>query len=55
MSGYRTGGWFGMVLIGAADERVAQILQEIYTRLGAGNDTQKRWAGINLPRTDLAT
>ena len=39
MSGYRTGGWFGMVLIGAADERVSQILQEIYTRLGAGNDT----------------
>lgn len=39
MSGYRTGGWFGMVLVGAADERVSQILQEIYTRLSAGNDT----------------
>ena len=39
MSGYRTGGWFGMVLIGAADERVAQILQEIYSRLSDGNDT----------------
>lgn len=39
MSGYRTGGWFGMVLVGAADEKVARILQEIYTRLGAGSET----------------
>jgi len=39
LSGYQTGGWFGMVLIGAADEQVARILREIYTRLGESNDT----------------
>ena len=33
MSGYRTGGWFGMVLIGAVDENVKDTLVTIYKRL----------------------
>ena len=36
MSGYRTGGWFGMVLIGAATARVAQLLVDIYERFSEG-------------------
>ena len=34
MSGYRTGGWFGMVLVGAADEDIKTTLITIYERLG---------------------
>jgi len=40
MSGYRTGGWFGMVLVGAADEAIKATLITIYERLGgAKSDT----------------
>lgn len=40
MSGYRTGGWFGMVLIGVADERAKTTLVTIYERLaGPENET----------------
>ena len=40
MSGYRTGGWFGMVLIGAADESARTTLVSIYERLAdADNNT----------------
>jgi UDPglucose 6-dehydrogenase len=40
LSGYRTGGWFGMVLIGAAEEQVRANLVSIYERLaGPGSDT----------------
>ena len=43
MSGYRTGGWFGMVLIGAANESIAKSLREIYQRIAqeADDDTQR--------------
>ena len=40
MVGYRTGGWFGMVLIGAAHEKIALRLKEIYERI-AGDNGQK--------------
>ena len=41
MSGYRTGGWFGMVLIGANDEVARATLVSIYNRLlGSGSDTK---------------
>ena len=33
MSGYRTGGWFGMVLIGAENEEVRKVLCSIYNRI----------------------
>jgi len=33
MVGYRTGGWFGMVLIGAEDEEAKKILSSIYQRI----------------------
>jgi len=33
MDGYRTGGWFGMVLIGGADQEVAQQLKAIYLKI----------------------
>ena len=33
MSGYRTGGWFGMVLIGAENEESRNILCSIYNRI----------------------
>jgi nucleotide sugar dehydrogenase len=33
MSGYRTGGWFGMVLIGAENEESRNVLCSIYNRI----------------------
>ena len=33
MTGYRTGGWFGMVLVGAEDEQAKDILCSIYRRI----------------------
>jgi UDP-glucose 6-dehydrogenase len=33
MDGYRTGGWFGMVLIGGADQEIAQQLKQIYLKI----------------------
>jgi len=40
MSGYRTGGWFGMVLIGSATSEDAAVLTEIYERIsGPGSGT----------------
>jgi len=40
LSGYRTGGWFGMVLIGAATTKDAELLTEIYKRVsGPTSDT----------------
>ena len=43
MSGYQTGGWFGLVVIGAANDRVSQSLREIYERIagGMGNNTER--------------
>lgn len=35
MTGYRTGGWFGMVLIGAEDEKAKTVLSTIYQRIPA--------------------
>lgn len=41
MSGYRTGGWFGMVLVGATDKEVADTLSNIYERIsGPDNQTE---------------
>jgi len=39
MSGYRTGGWFGMVLVGAEDKATSESLTTIYKRLGGDLDT----------------
>ena len=39
MSGYRTGGWFGMVLVGAADKEIECTLREIYERLAGTHET----------------
>ena len=38
MSGYRTGGWFGMVLVGAANDDIASKLKDIYERIAAGEN-----------------
>ena len=41
MIGYRTGGWFGMVLVGAANDEIALKLKDIYQRIsGAGGSGQ---------------
>jgi len=34
MVGYSTGGWFGMVLVGADSDEVFEILKDIYTKIG---------------------
>ncbi|KAK3270394.1 hypothetical protein CYMTET_21204 [Cymbomonas tetramitiformis] len=38
MEGYGNGGWFGMVVLGAANDRVAEILEEIYRRISTNSD-----------------
>jgi nucleotide sugar dehydrogenase len=38
MSGYKTGGWFGMVLIGAANDEVADKLTQLYKNIVKGRD-----------------
>jgi len=39
ITGYSTGGWFGMVLIGAANDVVARTLSDIYKRIAGENSS----------------
>jgi len=39
ITGYSTGGWFGMVLIGAANDVVARTLSDIYKRISGENSS----------------
>lgn len=41
MTGYRTGGWFGMVLVGAEDEQAKEILCSIYGRIPRAENEAK--------------
>jgi nucleotide sugar dehydrogenase len=38
MSGFSTGGWFGMVLVGAEDDTSFEILREIYNKITEGKE-----------------
>ena len=45
MAGYRTGGWFGMVLVGAANSTIASKLSMIYKRIARESDED---GGVNV-------